>query len=93
MLIPEEAKRSSATTNKCRCEFAKVLEIQNEKNGIYEKSEKTEIVNYNNLRLPYTKYKIGEYVYPDSFDDNRFNECSHGIHFFINKEEAINYKV
>ena len=22
---------------------------------------------------------------------NRWNECSHGIHFFINKQEAINY--
>lgn len=22
---------------------------------------------------------------------NRWNECSHGIHFFINKDEAINY--
>ena len=42
--------------------------------------------NYNK-----TIYKVGEFVYPDSFDENRWNECSHGIHFFINKEDAINY--
>jgi hypothetical protein len=36
-------------------------------------------------------YKVGEMVFPDSFDENRWNECSHGIHFFINKDEAIDY--
>lgn len=30
-------------------------------------------------------------VFPDSFDENRWKECSHGIHFFIDKDEAINY--
>ena len=36
-------------------------------------------------------YKVGEMVYPDKFDENRWNECSKGIHFFINKQDAINY--
>ena len=36
-------------------------------------------------------YKVGEMVYPDSFDEDRWNECSNGIHFFINKQEAIDY--
>ena len=30
-------------------------------------------------------------VYPDAFDEDRFNECSNGIHFFIDKQLAINY--
>ena len=38
-----------------------------------------------------TKYKVGAFVKPDSFDEDRWNECSHGIHFFINKQEAIDY--
>ena len=38
-----------------------------------------------------TCYKVGEDVLPDSFDENRWNEYSHGIHFFINKQEAIDY--
>ena len=38
-----------------------------------------------------TRYKVGEMVYPDSFDEDRRNECSHGIHFFINKQDAIDY--
>ena len=38
-----------------------------------------------------TLYKVGEMAYPDKFDDNRWNECSNGIHFFINKQDAIDY--
>ena len=29
---------------------------------------------------------VGKMVYPDSFDDDRWNICSHGIYFFINKQ-------
>ena len=36
-------------------------------------------------------YKAGEMVYADSFDDNRWDECSNGIHFFITREEAVEY--
>lgn len=85
--IPEDAKRSSATTHKCRCSKAKVLEIINLMTG----EHKNYIVNYN--RPDKLVYKVGEMVYPDSFDDNRWNECSHGIHFFINKQEAIDYEI
>lgn len=84
--IPEDAKRCSATTSKCRCDKAKVLdivEIGNEGRHIEQilnTSQDAELL-----------YKVGEMVYPDSFDEDRWNECSHGIHFFINKQEAINY--
>ena len=84
--IPEDAKRSSATTNKCRCDKAKVLDIicTSDKHPLNIQ----EITNFNYAK---TTYKVGEMVYPDSFDENRWNECSHGIHFFINKQDAINY--
>ena len=82
--IPEDAKRCSATTNKCRCDKAKVLSITSIKSG-------EEIQELCNDRYSACVYKVGEMVYPDSFDDDRWNECSKGIHFFINKQEAINY--
>ena len=82
--IPEDAKRCSATTNKCRCDRAKVLSITNIKSG----EEIQELYNDNYYACV---YKVGEMVYPNSYDDNRWNECSNGIHFFINKQEAINY--
>ena len=36
---------------------------------------------------------IGEFIYmcADSWDDNRWNECSHGIHFFIDRQSAVDY--
>ena len=82
--IPEDAKRSSATTNKCRASKAMVLEIYN---GNGKKSDLTEIMS-NRCWI----YKVGEMVYPDSWDDNRWNECSHGIHFFMSRREAANYR-
>ena len=83
--IPEDARRCSGTSNKCRCDKAKVLEIMT----IDDEQTLTEIEN--TAYCPYITYKVGEMVYPDSFDENRWKECSHGIHFFINKQEAIRY--
>ena len=84
--IPESAKRCSATSNKCRADKAKVL-------GIYEldgtKTDFDHILNTN--QESELDYIVGKTVYPDSFDEDRWNECSHGIHFFINKQEAIDY--
>ena len=82
--IPEDAKRCSATTSKCRCDRAKVLSITSIKSG-------EEIQELCHDRYSACVYKVGEMVYPDSFDDERWNECSNGIHFFINRQEAINY--
>jgi hypothetical protein len=85
LFIPEDAKRCSATTQKCRCEFAKVLSIVRIENG--EELQSVE----NTSHTPSIVYKVGEIVKPDSFDEDRWNECSHGIHFFINKQDALNY--
>ena len=82
--IPEDARRSSATTRKCRCDKAMVLEITSlDGNKHYDE--------VTNNRYNETIYKVGEFVYPDSFDENRWNECSNGIHFFVNKQDAIDY--
>ena len=83
--IPEDARRSSAITNKCRCDKAKVLSITD----LYGNNPINEITNTS--REPHTTYRVGEMVYPDSFDEDRWNECSNGIHFFVNKQDAINY--
>ena len=84
LLILEDAKRCSATTMKCRTNKAKVLDIENIKTG-----EKVNSVcsNFDNTFI----YKVGEIVSVDNFDDDRWNECSAGIHFFVNKERAIDY--
>ena len=85
LLIPEDARRCSATSRKCRCDKAKVLSIT-KLNGtsdgvgtVYSEYDET------------FAYKLGEYVEVKNFDDNRWNECSTGIHFFITRQEAVNY--
>ena len=85
LLIPEDAKRCSATTYKCRCDKAQVLAIT----SLDEKLSFDSVINV--AYTPNIKYEVGKMVYPDKFDDDRWNECSNGIHFFINKQEAINY--
>ena len=80
--IPTDARRCSATTKKCRCDKALVLDIENLKNGEHPKR----IVNHNYCECI---YEVGEMVYPDSFDENRWNECTNGIHFFMERQDAI----
>ena len=84
--IPADARRSSATTKKCRCDKAKVL-------GFYDSlgSKELDITELVNDKFEKCKYVKGEMVYPDFFDEDRWNECSHGIHFFVNKQNAIDY--
>ena len=83
--IPEDAKRLSATGRKCRCDKAKVLGIQNIDGT---RSNLTKVVSD---RTDDFVYKVGEIVSVDDFDENRWNECSTGIHFFINRQEAVEY--
>ena len=84
LLIPSDAKRSSATTQKCRCDKAKVV-------AITDIDGSNPIDSITNSNYCTTEYVVGQMVLPDKFDDNRWNECSNGIHFFINKQDAINY--
>ena len=83
--ILSDAKRCSATTRKCRCDKVKVLSIQNKDGTVAEINKVAS--NYNNQFI----YAVGEIVEVKDFDENRWNECSTGIHFFINRQEAVNY--
>ena len=83
--VLEDAKRSSATSRECRCDKAKVVAIE-EKDG--SESHITEVnSNYDKTFI----YRVGEVVTVDDFDDDRWNECAPGIHFFITREEAVRY--
>ena len=83
--ICADAKRSSATSRKCRCSKAKVLSITNldgSESGLTE------------VRSDYSKefvYRVGEIAEAPDFDENRWNECTAGIHFFITRGEAVKY--
>ena len=83
LLIPEDAKRLSSINRKCRCDKAIVLEIK-DMNG-------KDINKAYSIHDPSFVYKVGETVFVSDFNNNRWVECAGGIHFFINKQEAIDY--
>ena len=74
--IPEDARRSNASGRKCRAEFVDVLEVIGADVGVTE------------AHGPRTEYRVGQRVTADGWDENRWEECSHGIHFFITRQEA-----
>ena len=83
--IPEDARRSSATGHKCRCDKAYVMEIQN-----MDGTKATE----DTVRSDYDQnfvYTVGATVEVPDFDDNRWSECAPGIHFFIDRRAAVEY--
>ncbi len=83
--IQEDANRLSATSRKCRCDKAKVLRILNYDRTVADITEVASDRDRNFI------YKVGDIVSVDDFDEDRWNECSTGIHFFINFQEAVNY--
>ena len=77
ILVPADAPRSCATTRKSRAAWVKTLEIDGDVTRLEHSTE-----------YGITIYEIGEITHADRWDENRWNECSHGIHFFLTKEEA-----
>ena len=85
--ILQDARRSSSSSRKCRCDKAKVLEIQN----LYG-----DIANVKEVKSNYDKsfiYRLGEIVEEPNFCEDRWDECAEGIHFFINRQEAVEYYI
>ena len=80
LFIPSKAKRSHAAGRKCRAEYAKVLAVigSPDNKGISIYSEKV-------------VYEVGKWVHCDKWNDDRWQECAGGIHFFITKIEAEAY--
>lgn len=78
LLIPASAKRSSATSRKCRASKAKVIKIY----------AAEEAISQHDSNFTYIK---GKTVEVKDFCEDRWQECAAGIHFFITREEAEKY--
>ena len=87
LFIPAHAKRSSAAGRKCRCSEAHVMDIFCKIPVGFERIDD----RYFSAHDIHFKYRIGETVKVDNFDNNRTHECAPGIHFFITRKEAENY--
>ena len=87
LLITEDAKRSSATTRKCRCSEAKVLEILTTKGKKAVERKAVSIKDENFV------YEVGKTVFVKNFCEDRWEECAAGIHFFLTFDEAVRYGI
>lgn len=85
--IPADARRSSATGCKCRCDKAKVLSITTLDGAVIGADAGTVRSNYDSG----FEYRVGEIVTAPNFCEDRWEECAPGIHFFINRQEAVEY--
>lgn len=83
--IPADALRSSATSTKCRCNKAFVLDIQN----VDGSAASVQSVASN--RDSKFKYARNSWVEVDDFATDRWDECAPGIHFFVDRQEAVDY--
>ena len=77
--IPIGAKVFSINNKKRRTNKAKVIDMQGE----------TELSSIHDIDF---KYHVGDEIEIEDFDDNYNVECSTGIHFFLTREEAENFK-
>lgn len=84
LLIPADAKRTSATLPSCRCSKAKVLTIKSF-DSAKEFDEAWSLVDENFV------YHKGEWVEVLDFNEDRWMDSTTGIHFWMTREEAIRY--
>ena len=84
--IPADAERLTYIgSRKCRCSKALVVSLTAQDGSTFPAIE--------GLRDKSFVYKVGECAVPDSFDPDIRIECSHGIHFFITREEAERWEM
>lgn len=83
--IPACAQRVCATGYKARADQVKVLGAED----VEGHPLPMDITYYSSLYG--TAYRIGEIVHADKFDSNPLQGCTNGIHFFLDKQDAIDY--
>ena len=81
--IPEDAKRNSATSYRCRADRARVLEITDETGRALEEARSGRDESF--------VYRRGQWLEVREFDEDRWNEKTKGIHFYLSKEIAMLY--
>ena len=73
--IPASARRTSSLVGR-KCRAEYVVVLEGAPEELYSRN---------------CSYKNGEKSYPDKYDDYIRIECTHGIHFFVTREEAKAY--
>lgn len=86
LTIPETARRIGEAGGKCRADKAIVEDFYD---LFGNKISMTCGYSYWDESF---KYEKGKVIVPSGFDENRWNKCGEGIHFFLTFDEARNYE-
>jgi len=82
--IPADAARINGIgSRKCRAERVYVVAAE---------TETDDNIFYSLIRTEAAHYRVGEITVADHYDDDPRKECTGGIHFFMTKKEAEDYK-
>ena len=69
-----------------------VIQSDEEKIFTFNKDgSKSKETTYTGHKYAVCTYTVGEIVKADMWNDDRWNECTHGIHFFIDRQSAVEY--
>lgn len=74
-----ESEKNDNKPPKSRASHAKVTKIHGGFDVVYS------------MRDRKFAYRVGDTVTPDTFDPDEDGACSNGIHFFLDKDDAVNY--
>jgi uncharacterized protein YjbI with pentapeptide repeats len=87
LFVPAHAKRhTSLTSRKCRASTVKLMAVEMINGDVAEVASVRNTTHSKKIT-----YKVGEYVKPDKYDPDPRVDCSHGIHFFVTRREAVEF--
>lgn len=88
--ITDDAKRVSATARACRASKVEVLEIQS-LDGDVLISDPSSADCAVSMKYIDFEYRVGDLIEVENFEENRWISVASGIHFFINRQDAVDY--
>ena len=88
--ITDDAKRLSATARACRASKVEVLEIQS-LDGDVLISDPSSADCAVSMKYIDFEYRVGDLIEVENFEENRWISVASGIHFFINRQDAVDY--
>ena len=86
MLVPADAKRCMATMETGRVSKVKVLSIKSiDETKSYDWAQSTVDPDF--------YYEVGKWLEPaNGFQENRWKDSSEGIHFFLSRQQCVDYQ-
>lgn len=85
--VEEDSLRSSATTRKCRCSKATILCAES-----LSGEPMAKCIDITSGHDSTFVYRVGDTIEIPNFETDRWIECATGFHFFLTKQEAIDYE-